>query len=180
MKMYFIALVLPPELNQVILQLKKWMQEGWGCKVGLKSLAHITLIPPFWMAEEKEVPLQQDIETLSRQFKPFAISTNNFNCFKPRTIFIEPVLTESLKKLKKETDQFFKTHTQYGAKIDNRPFHPHITIATRDLRKSAFAEAWPQLENKTFEQTFTATGISLLKHNGQVWDVVYTGAFGAG
>ncbi len=129
------------------------------------------------MDEVLEMGLQQDIEMLSSQFRPFEVSTNNFNCFKPRTIFIEPVLSESLKRLKKETDTFFKTRLQYGAKVDNRPFHPHITLATRDLRKSAFAETWPQLENKTFQQNFTAESISLLRHNGQAWDVVYSAPF---
>lgn len=129
------------------------------------------------MDETLEEDLKKDIAQLSNTFKPFEVATNNFSCFKPRTIFIEPVLDESLKTLKKETDQFFKTNTQYGAKIDSRPFHPHITIATRDLRKSAFAEAWPQFESKSFQETFTATGLSLLRHNGQIWEVVHTAAF---
>ena len=177
MKMYFLAVVLPDELNTKILSLKKWVHQNWGCKVGLKSPAHITLLPPFWMDESLEDNLKSDITHLSRQIAPFEVATNNFSCFKPRTIFIEPVLTEPLKNLKKETDQFFKLHAQYGAKIDARPFHPHITIATRDLRKSAFAEAWPQLQNQTFEHTFTAASISLLRHNGHTWDVVHTASF---
>ena len=129
------------------------------------------------MEEEKEGDLKNDITHLSSRFSPFEVSTNNFSCFKPRTIFIEPVLTEPLKNLKQETDQLFKTHAQYGAKIDNRPFHPHITIATRDLHKSAFAEAWPQFESKTFQHTFTINGISLLRHNGHAWEVVHTASF---
>lgn len=168
---------MPEDLNTKILGLKKWMHEKWGCKVGLKSPAHITLIPPFWMDESLEEPLKKDITGLSSYFIPFEVITNNFSCFKPRTIFIEPVLTELLKTLKTQTDQFFKMHTEYGAKVDTRPFHPHITIATRDLRKSAFAEAWPQLENQTFEHTFTADGISLLRHNGHTWDVVHIANF---
>lgn len=177
MKMYFIAVVLPADLNTKILAYKKWMQENWGCKVGLKSPAHITLVPPFWMDESLEPPLIKDITLLSTQFTPFEIDTHNFSCFKPRTIFIEPVLTDNLRNLKKETDQFFKTHYQYGAKVDTRPFHPHITIATRDLRKSAFAEAWPHFEKQTFEHSFRADAISLLRHNGNTWDVVHTAHF---
>lgn len=155
------------------------MAEKWGCKVGLKSPAHITLIPPFWMDETQESKLVQDMDTLSKSFTPFNISTNNFSCFKPRTIFIEPVLNAPLAHLKKETDQYFEARPQYSAKVDKRPFHPHITIATRDLHKSAFYEAWPQFETKTFEHSFTATGISLLRHNGQVWEVAHTAPFAA-
>jgi len=153
------------------------MQQGWGCKVGLKSPAHITLVPPFWMDESKEVNLIKDIEILSSQHTPFEVTTKQFNCFKPRTIFIQPELTPTLQQLKKQTDLFFETRPQYGAKIDKRPFHPHITIATRDLHKGAFAEAWPQLEHQTFGAVFEANGISLLRHNGQVWEVAHTAPF---
>lgn len=177
MKMYFIAVVLPPHLNTEILKYKKWAQEQWNCKVGLKSPAHITLIPPFWMDEAQEASLVADINALSSSQQPFEVVTANFSCFRPRTLFVAVAPNAALDKLKVETDRYFKMRPQYGAKIDTRPFHPHITIATRDLRKSAFAEAWPQLEHQSFVQTFTTNGLTLLRHNGQVWDEAYTAPF---
>jgi len=179
MKMYFIAVVLPPDLNAAILKLKQWAQEGWGCKVGLKSPAHITLVPPFWMDETLEDALVQDLDTLGNGLLPFEVATDNFSCFRPRTIFVAVAPNAALDSLKQETDHFFKTRPQYSARLDTRPFHPHITIATRDLRKRAFAEAWPQLQHRPFLQTFTASGLSLLRHNGQVWEVAHTAPFGA-
>lgn len=179
MVMYFTAVVLPPALNEQVLKLKKWAHEHWGCKVGLKSPAHITLLPPFWMDENLQNSLVQDMENLYRLQSSFEISTANFSAFKPRTIFIDVVVDDQLQQLKTTTDLFFKGQPQYGAKIDTRPFHPHITIATRDLRKSAFAEAWPQVAHQTFKETFLAQGVSLLRHNGQLWQVVHTALFGA-
>ncbi|MGZ3924768.1 MAG: hypothetical protein ACXVBJ_13435, partial [Flavisolibacter sp.] len=60
MQMYFIAIVLPPRLNEKVLKYKTMMLEKYNCKVGLKSPAHITLVPPFWMEEEKEGRLVSD------------------------------------------------------------------------------------------------------------------------
>lgn len=177
MQMYFTAVVLPPELNSDILKLKKWAQEGWGCKVGLKSPAHITLLPPFWMDEKWEPDFIKDLDLLCHPLSSFPISTNNFSAFKPRTIFIDVVVDEPLRRLKQQTDLYFKERPHYGAKIDTRSFHPHITIATRDLRKSAFAEAWPQVAQQVFKETFTATGTGLLRHNGRAWDVIHTSLF---
>ena len=177
MQMYFTAIILPPELNEKIKVLKQWAYEGWGCKVGLKSPAHITLLPPFWMAPEMEAPFISDLDTLCSTIPAFPIATNNFSAFKPRTIFIDVVVDEALRQVKQQTDVYFKQRPQYGAKIDTRPFHPHITIATRDLRKSAFAEAWPQVENKPFIETFIAHGTGVLRHNGQAWDVIHTAPF---
>lgn len=179
MVMYFTAVVLPPALNEEILTFKKWAHEQWGCKVGLKSPAHITLLPPFWMDENLEEDLKDDMDNLYGTLPSFTIQTNNFAAFKPRTIFIDVFVDEPLRNVKAATDAYFKHRPQYTTKINTRPFHPHITIATRDLRKSAFAEAWPQVEHKSFQATFAADGVSLLRHNGQVWQVVHTAFFKA-
>jgi 2'-5' RNA ligase len=176
MQMYFVAIVLPQSLDEKILSYKKSMFKIYGCKVGLKSPAHITLVPPFWMETEKEPQLKHDITAVSSSVSTFTITTNNFSAFKSRTLFVAVRENEQLKALKTSVDHFFRS-ADYKIKIENRPFHPHITIATRDLHKKDFADAWPHFEKETFEEDFEAKGLSLLRHNGQNWDVVYTSAF---
>ena len=141
MRMYFIAMVLPGELNKKVLKWKNFMHEKFGCKVGLKSPAHLTLIPPFWMPEEKEQRLTADIDAISSSAQPFTIATKNFSAFKPRTIYVDVVVNEKLRLLKAVIDKFF-SDADYKIKMESRPFHPHITIATRDLHKKHFHEAW--------------------------------------
>jgi len=177
MQMYFIAIVLPKDLNEKVLQYKNLMLEKYNCKVGLKSPAHITLIPPFWMEQEKEQQLMSDINSLSNQIHRFFVSTNNFSAFKPKTIFISPMANEQLNHLKQVADNFFKNNSVYNIKIDTRPFHPHITIATRDLYKKSFYEIWPWFAETKFQVEWTAEGISLLRHNKKNWDVIYTSQF---
>lgn len=176
--MYFIAAVLPKHLDEKIAALKKKMHEMYGCKVGLKSPAHITLVPPYWMEEAKEGSLRNDMQRFAQSSSSFRLSTNDFAAFKPRTIFVAVKDNVELNSLKKNTDAFFGA-SDYKMKLDKRPFHPHITIATRDLHKKDFYEAWPYFENKEFREDFTAHGLSLLKHNGRTWDVVFTAAFTA-
>lgn len=176
--MYFIAVVLPAPLNEKIHVYKKQMQERYGCTVGLKSPAHITLAAPFWMEEGKESALRQDLQNLAQQVASFPLITNDFSAFPPRTIFVAVGESIALQALKKTTDAFFR-HSAYGMKFENRPFHPHITIATRDLHKKDFAEAWPSFQKEIFREPFNATGLSLLKHNGRSWDVVFTAPFAA-
>jgi 2'-5' RNA ligase len=175
-RMYFIALVLPGHLDEKVLAHKQWMQERFGSKVGLKSPAHITIVPPYWMDEEKEASLRQDMTNLARTVSSFALETAGFSAFKPRTIFVAVQESAALNELKKKADDFFR-RTDYKMKFDNRPFHPHITIATRDLQKKDFGEAWLQIQNKEFKYGFEAEGLSLLKHNGRNWDVAFTASF---
>jgi 2'-5' RNA ligase len=177
MQMYFIALVLPPHLNEKVLKYKQIMLDKYNCKVGLKSPAHITLVPPFWIEDEKEQQLISDVNSLSKDLHPFNISTNNFSAFKPRTIFIAVAPNEKLNKVKKATDDFFKNNSFYNIKIETRPFHPHITIATRDLFKKSFYEICPWFEKKKFMEEWTAEGISILRHNKKNWDVIHTSQF---
>ena len=174
--MYFVAVVLPKELDEKVLVHKKYMQERYGCKVGLKSPAHITLVAPFWMSSDREEELKNDLEAVLSNVVPFNVSTNGFSAFKPRTLFVATKENEKLNELKHKTYSFFQTKN-YRMKKENRPFHPHITVATRDLHKAAFAEAWPRFENKNFHEEFEAKGLALLKHNGRCWDVIFTAQF---
>ena len=176
MQMYFIAVVLPDELDKKIVEFKKWMDDKYGCRVGLKSPAHITIVPPFWTEPEKEEQLKKDIDSISTYHQKFVLRTNNFSAFKPRTLFIAVEENHSLHLLKKTADDFFR-NKDYKIKNENRPFHPHITIATRDLHKKDYADAWPHFETRMFDEEFEAKGLSLLKHNGSRWDVSYTSAF---
>lgn len=177
MQMYFIAIVLPPDLDEEILSYKKLVLERFDCKVGLKSPAHITIVPPFWMEEENERQLLADVELLSHSIFPFCIATNNFSAFKPRTIFIDVQKNEPLNQVKKISDEFFKQRPGYKIKMENRPFHPHITIATRDLYKKTFNEAWQLFGDKKFKKEWAASGLSVLRHNKRNWDVIHTSAF---
>lgn len=177
MNMYFIAVVLPQELNEKVLHWKKYMQEQYQCKVALKSPAHITIIPPFWLEANMEEALLSDVDILARELPPFAVATNDFSAFKPRTIFIAVKENTELEQLKREADALFSEREQYGIKAETRQFHPHITIATRDLFKKDFYECWPFFETKEFKEEWEASGLSVLRHNKKNWDVIYTAKF---
>ena len=176
-EMYFIAHVLPAELNDKIELYKQLMLERYGCKVGLKSPAHITLIPPFWLATAKEKDLVMDLDLISMLHFPFIIYTNNFASFSPRTIFIDVTGNKELNALKSSVESKFTKNKEYNLKVEDRPFKPHITIATRDLTKKSFGEAWAYFANKKFEKQWVANSISLLHHNKKNWDVIHTSQF---
>ena len=83
---------------------------------------------------------------------------------------------EELKTLKATIDKFF-SKADYKIKIDTRLFHPHITIATRDLHKKDFHEAWLLFETKKFKAEWEADALSLLRHNSAYWDVIHYSPF---
>jgi 2'-5' RNA ligase len=175
--MYFIALVAPKEINEEVLKWKQLMKDRFSSVVALRSPAHITLVPPFWMDETLENNLENAISNFSQQQIPFEVRLKNFAAFKPRVIYVDVLASQSLQDIHSYLQKFLIATRLFTIKTEDRPFHPHMTIATRDLHKKAFQEAWEIFQNKKYEACWITNGISLLKHNQKNWDVIFTSQF---
>jgi 2'-5' RNA ligase len=176
-KMYFIAIVAPKEIADDVLNWKNLMKERFNCLVALRSPTHITLVPPFWMDELLEHKLKDSIAAFSQQQPSFEIYLENFGAFRPRVIFVDVVANRSLEALYAQLLQFLIAPNIFPVKKDDRPFHPHITIATRDLHKKTFQEAWEIFSGKEYKTSWRAESVSLLRHNQKNWDVIFTSQF---
>jgi len=175
--MYFLALVAPDNINQQILKWKLWMKENYQCEVALKSPAHITMVPPFRMNQESEDDLIQSINEFSKTQTNFSIQLNGFSNFKTRVIFVDVVQNEKLSDLNNSLLHFLSTADKFPLIKDVMAFHPHIAIATRDLHKKLFFEAWKYFKEKKYNAEWNAESISLLRHNKRNWDVINTSQF---
>jgi 2'-5' RNA ligase len=177
MNMYFVAIVAPQEIDQQVLKWKNYFKEHYKYTVALKSPAHITLVPPFWMKEELEADLIRSIAEFSESKNRFEIVLKNFAAFKPKVIYANVIKNEYLNVLHQSLNEFILIQNKFPVKKDDRPFHPHVTLATRDLYKKAFMEAWEVFSEKKYEAAWLVKGISLLRHNKKNWDVVFTSQF---
>jgi 2'-5' RNA ligase len=177
MDMYFIAIVAPEEINQQVLKWKKNFKERYECSVALKSPAHITIIPPFWMKEDMENDLINSIREFSITKNKFEITLKDFAAFKPKVIFVDVVKSEALNVLYQSFADFIFNQNKFQLKKEDRLFHPHVTLATRDLYKKAFHEAWEIFSKKKYEAVWIVSGLSLLRHNKKNWDVIFTSQF---
>ncbi|HEX6849041.1 MAG TPA: 2'-5' RNA ligase family protein [Chitinophagaceae bacterium] len=174
MNMYFIAIVAPDMIGQQVLKWKNYFKENFGCTVALRSPAHITIIPPFWMDEELENDLITSLREFSTTENKFEITLKDFSAFKPKVIFVDVVKNEKLNALRLSFVDFVLNKNKLPVNTDDRPFHPHITLAARDLYKKAFREAWNVFAKKKYEASWVVNGISLLRHNKKNWDVIFT------
>ena len=170
--MYYVAIVCHPKVNEKVLQFKYWMKEQFGCVVALKSPAHITLIPPFWLEEKKEAELQQALQSLSININEPEIYLEGFSHFSNRVLFIHVKENLALEEIKRQTEVYFIQQFIDSIKTDDRPFHPHVTIANRDLNPSDFIKAWEYFSKKEFKETFRTRSISLLKLGPDKWNVI--------
>jgi 2'-5' RNA ligase len=103
-----------------------------------------------------------------------------FAAFPPRVIYVQPAASLELHQLQKAVARAMRLSLNlFNADYQNRGFHPHITLAFRDLKKPRFHEAWEEFENKPFKASFPVVSVCLLKHNGISWDVFRELPFGS-
>ena len=174
MNMYFVALVAPEEINQQVVKWKNFFKDHYQCIVALKSPAHITIVPPFWMKEELEDDLISSINQFSKTINMFEIVLKNFAAFKPKVIYVDVIANQRLNDIHRSLNDFIYARNKFPIKKEDRPFHPHVTLATRDLYKKAFNEAWKIFSKTQYEALWKVNGISLLRHNKKNWDVIFT------
>ena len=168
---YFIAIVPPEPLLSEIQDKKKSIFEKYQTKGALRSPGHITLHMPFSWEEEKENKLIACLQSFDFE-TAFHISLENFSCFEPRVVFINVKQDETLFQLQKKLVQHVKVNLQLFNQSDNmRGFHPHITIAFRDLKKPVFYKIWEEFQHKSFEHTFNCHSFYLLKPVKDKWEV---------
>ena len=166
MNKYFIGIIPPEPIASEIYKIKEDVRDQYKSKGSLNSPTHITLHMPFeWEKEERLVNTLKKFE-----FTPFEIELNNFGCFEPRVIFVDVKKNEALRDMQGKLMSFCKRELNlFNADYGDRAFHPHVTIAFRDLKKPQFNEAWKEFENKEYSATFECSKISLLKHDGKIW-----------
>src|SRR6218665_3901749 len=162
-KKYFIAIVIPPPLFEQTEALKEELMRLYGLKGALRSPAHITLHRPFEWKEEKE----EELIARLREFRfkeSFRITLQDFAFFEPRVIYVDVKQNDILFELHGQLKRFAATRLGLLNEVnDLRGFHPHVTIAFRDLKKPRFYELKPEFEKRQLQGSFEYTGFSLLK-----------------
>ena len=168
-KLYFIAIIPPHPYKDIISEVKNSFAKTYHVSHALKSPPHITLIPPFKISETQEKEVVDFLNKFVENAFSFHLKVENYSCFKPRVIFLKPILNEYLKNLYQKISQEFYDLFPIG-QLSKRPFHPHLTIAFRDLKAKTFYRAWKEYEAKTFKAEFLVDRIFLLKHDGKKWE----------
>jgi len=171
-KKYFIAIVISDPLFSEIEALKQYLFEKHGLKGALRSPAHITLHRPFEWKEEKEADLLQKISNFSFQ-SSIKIELKDFAFFEPRVIYANVIKNDPLFQVHNELTYFAKKELKlFNEAEDRRGFHPHVTVAFRDLKKPKFYELQKEFESKKLSGHFEYTGFSILKL-GKRWEELH-------
>jgi 2'-5' RNA ligase len=169
---FFVALLPPIFLQEQVTAIKTSFCERFQSCAALKSPPHITLQPPFEHPPDQRHTLTQLLTDCAAQMPDLHISLKGFGAFPPRVIYIDVVPNPELLNYQQPLTQTLQS--RLGIRGDRRPFCPHMAVAFRDLTTAAFHEAWPEFQRQSFEFTFTARALTLLRHDGHQWQVAAT------
>lgn len=170
--LYFIAFVPPAPVFEEALKLKQYFKETYHSKAALNSPPHITLHMPFKWKIEKEEKLITELKEFTAKNEPIKICLDGYGAFAPRVIYLNVVTSEPMLLFQKALEKFCKRRLNlFNANRLDHPFHPHLTLAFRDLKKEAFNTAWEEFRKRDYKAEFIADRLTLLKHTGNVWDV---------
>lgn len=175
--LYFIALIPPKELREQITSFKQDFANRFNSKKALKVFPHITLKAPFKLsfnAHEELLRWFTDLRILQKQFTIQLKDFGAFNNKKNPVVFIQPILTKELQAVQQQLIASFNSAFPTHIHKTDLNFHPHITIAYRDLSFEMFKQAWNEYKHKSFHATFEVDAIYLLQHDSQKWNIIAT------
>jgi len=171
---FFIAIVPPKELQDQINEIKHVFVNQYFSKGALNAPPHITLHMPFLWKTEKIKRLTDALNEICLKNLTFSIQLNGFSHFGERVIFVDVIQNKSLIQLQEMVVSAMKKLTIFNQADDLRGFHPHITVAFRDLKKEQFHLAWNHFQTKKFFQNFQCNQFSLLVKRNKIWEEMFT------
>lgn len=170
MGLYLTAILPPAELSEQIDDIRKELSERYKIYAALKPPVHITLYRPLNIEQSFESALISLLKPVGFNHYPFTQELLNFNCFNIQTLFVSVVKNPLLSALQKDVAAVFNKNKIDPKEVKgNTSFHPHITIAYRDISPEIFPQIWDEIKNRKFKRSFRVDHFSLLKHDGRKW-----------
>ncbi len=173
MSLYLTAILPPGPLDEQIREIREEISIQFKVYKALKPPVHITLFRPVQADDAFESRLIRLLSPVALLHDPFEQHLENFDSFNNHTLYIRAVKNPSLLALQKDIASVYNKN-----KIDPKEvkgstgFSPHVTVAYRDLTPEVFAALWNDYKNRKFKRTFKVEKFSLLKHDGNQWNIL--------
>ncbi len=166
--LYFVAILPPEPILEEIKHFKEQIRDKYGSARALRSPAHITLIPPFHADTEQLEEVSGYLKKCAAATPEFALSLNGVGSFPPRVVFIKPDQSDKLESLQSK----LISKGDLWSKYSKREFHPHMTIAFRDVTPEIYERIWTEYSELDYQREFTADKLTLLINGKDGWSVL--------
>ncbi|MDB5268188.1 MAG: 2-5 ligase family protein [Hymenobacter sp.] len=166
--LYLVALLPPEPVFSQTWELKQEVHRLTGSRNAVRLPPHITLIPPLRQPAAFEVAATAALAAFAATQASFQVGLNGFAWFGSRTLLVRVSESEALQAFHAALMDWCRTHLPEVAP-ENRPFTPHLTLATRDLPPAQVPALQKQFAARSYAGTFAVRNITLFRHDGQQW-----------
>jgi 2'-5' RNA ligase len=176
-KLFFIAVIPPKPIADKVTAIKQDFAGRFSSSRALRIVPHITLKAPFRISEGKRKGLLQWFDKLDIPMKIFEVKLNGFGAFdnpKNPVVFVRPETSDALSGLQRQIVGKLSDLLPKEIAHTDENFHPHMTVAYRDLTWEHFENAWASYQSKDFSEAFAVDCFHLLEHDGTKWNVIAT------
>lgn len=177
--LFFVALLPPLDIQDYATQIKQYFATHYHSRAALKSPPHITLQPPFGWLNAELPALEECLRDFTSDRTSVSLSLNGFAAFPPRVIYIDVERSTELLTLQADLMAELATKLEIVDRVSKtRPFAPHMTVGFKDLTKQNFRLAWQEFQTRQLYVEFTASCLTLLRHDGKKWQIQSEFGFG--
>ena len=169
MKTLYLVALLPPEpVFAETWALKQEVHQLTGSRNAVRLPPHITLIPPTRQSDEFEAACTAALAAFVATQSGFQVGLDGFAWFDDRTLFVRVSEAAALKQFQAALMAWCITHLP-EVPPENRPFTPHLTLATRDLPPAQVPALRGQFAARSYAAEFAVHNLTLFRHDGQHW-----------
>lgn len=166
-----IAILVPEPIRSQVVAEQHHIAIEWGPKHALRTPPHLTIIPPLSVDDKTDEILRDIAITVVQRTTPFNLQLHGYGAFKPRVVFIQPGESDALQDLYRQWRVLLERSTpQLLRKYPDRPYHPHLTLAHRDVAPEQFRPMWNHYKDKSFEASFDVSGFWILNNTTSGWE----------
>ncbi len=169
---YFIAWIPSYRVKSKIQNLKALLQIKFGINKSMNAPPHLTLIKPFELGQNELEHLQHVLCTFCKLQDPFEFKMQGLGSFGQHVLYVHLDQTDALLKFREALRLVLKETTHLSEDTLHPDFHPHITLATKDLKPSLFSPVWAFLLQKIISEKCTLANICLLHYQNNQWQVI--------
>jgi 2'-5' RNA ligase len=166
---FFVALVPPVEIQVYASDVIQELGQRYRTYTS-KAPPHITLQPPFLWSEV--TGLENHLARFASHQSAVPIYLSGFGSFAPRVLYINVLRTTELLAMQAALSSYLETELGIvDLASKRRSFAPHVTVASRNLTRQTFRQAWAELQSRAVEWQFVADRLTLLIHDGHRWQI---------
>lgn len=171
--LYFVGLIPQGEVKKQIDNIRNQNSGRFGCRVALKSPPHITVLPPFRIEPENVEAMKSVVRSSFPSPNGLLVKFSDVGTFERRTIFLDVLNDHHLNAFDVKAKELVAAYPHYfqNARF-HEVFHPHVTLANRDILPEYFDEMVSYLRNKIYPIMCDSLRLEILHLERGRWEIV--------